>query len=76
MAALSCDGYMNKGPLYKVVLLGEAGVGKTALFQRAKDNSFHAERTSRSTLGIDSCSKYIMLDDTQITVGKRLIIKS
>ena len=69
MAALSCDGYLNKGPIYKVVLLGEAGVGKTALFQRGKDNSFHGERTSRSTIGIDSCSKYVMVDDLEVTVG-------
>lgn len=50
----------SRGPTYKVVLLGELGVGKTSLFRRLKDNSFDEYRTS--TTGIDSCSKVITCD--------------
>ena len=32
--------YSGRGPTYKVVLLGELGVGKTSLFKRLKDNAF------------------------------------
>lgn len=63
MAALSAD----RGPLFKVILLGEAGVGKTAMFHRAKDNSFHEHR--KHTVGIDSFSMYIKVGDQQVTVS-------
>ncbi|XP_068722151.1 ras-related protein Rab-14-like [Montipora capricornis] len=63
MAALNAD----KGPLFKVVLLGEAGVGKTAIFHRAKDNSFQEKR--KNTVGIDSFSMYIKVGDQQVTLG-------
>ena len=63
MAALNAD----KGPLFKVILLGEAGVGKTAIFHRAKDNSFHERR--KNTVGIDSFSMYVKVGDQQVTVS-------
>lgn len=63
MAALNAD----KGPLFKVILLGEAGVGKTAIFHRAKDNSFHESR--KNTVGIDSFSMYVKVGDQQVTVS-------
>ena len=63
MAALSVE----KGPLFKVILLGEAGVGKTAIFHRAKDNSFHENR--KNTVGIDSFSMYMKVGDQQVTVS-------
>ena len=63
MAALNAD----KGPLFKVILLGEAGVGKTAIFHRAKENSFKDGR--KNTVGIDSFSLYVKVGDQQVTVS-------
>lgn len=62
MAALSSD----RGPLFKVILLGEAGVGKTAIFHRSKDNIFDERR--KTTVGIDSFSLYVKVGDQQVTV--------
>lgn len=64
MAALSVE----KGPLFKVILLGEAGVGKTSIFYRAKENSFLQHR--KNTVGIDSFSMYIKVGDQQVTVSE------
>ena len=64
MAALSVE----KGPLFKVILLGEAGVGKTSIFYRAKENSFLQQR--KNTVGIDSFSMYIKVGDQQVTVSE------
>jgi len=44
-----------RGRSYKVVLLGELGVGKTSLFRRLKDNTF--DKSQPATSGIDSCTK-------------------
>ena len=66
MAALCAD----RGPLFKVILLGEAGVGKTAIFHRAKENSFND--TGKTTVGIDSFSLYVKVGDQQVTVRKRM----
>ncbi|RMX46549.1 hypothetical protein pdam_00020925 [Pocillopora damicornis] len=63
MAALSAD----RGPLFKVILLGEAGVGKTAIFHRSKDNIFDERR--KTTVGIDSFSLYVKVGDQQVTLG-------
>lgn len=63
MAALSAD----RGPLFKVILLGEAGVGKTAIFHRSKDNIFDERR--KTTVGVDSFSLYVKVGDQQVTLG-------
>ncbi len=57
----------TRGPTYKVVLLGELGVGKTSLFRRIKDNSF--DEFSTATAGIDSCTKTMKIDGCTITVS-------
>ncbi len=56
----------SRGPTYKVVLLGELGVGKTSMFRRLKDNSFDEYQTA--TTGIDSCSKVVKCDGQTIMV--------
>lgn len=56
----------SRGPTYKVVLLGELGVGKTSLFRRLKDNTFDEYQTA--TTGIDSCTKVIKVDGQNIMV--------
>lgn len=64
---------VEKGPLFKVILLGEAGVGKTAIFHRAKENSFNDGR--KSTVGIDSFSLYVKVGDQQVTVSESRLLK-
>lgn len=57
----------SRGPTYKVVLLGELGVGKTCLFRRLKDNTF--DEFSTATAGIDSCTKTTKVDGDTITMN-------
>ena len=57
----------SRGPTYKVVLLGELGVGKTSLFRRLKDNTFDEYQTA--TTGIDSCTKVIKIDGDNVMVS-------
>lgn len=42
-------------PRFKVILLGDSGVGKTALFQQYVDSTFLAD--SISTIGVDAVVK-------------------
>lgn len=56
----------TRGPTYKVVLLGELGVGKTSLFRRLKDNTFDEYQTA--TTGIDSCTKVVKVDGETVMV--------
>ena len=58
----------SRGPTYKVVLLGELGVGKTSLFRRLKDNTFDEYQTA--TTGIDSCTKVTKVDGETVMVRK------
>lgn len=60
----------SRGPTYKVVLLGELGVGKTSMFRRLKDNSFDEYQTA--TTGIDSCSKVVKVDGQTVMVSSVL----
>ena len=45
---------------YKIVLIGDSGVGKSCLLSRFTYNEFHAE--SKSTIGVDFATKSIMLE--------------
>ena len=58
---------LARGATYRVVLLGELGVGKTSLFRRIKDNTFDQQQPATS--GIDSCSKYITVDGEEVVVS-------
>ncbi|KAH9507645.1 GTP-binding protein of the rab [Bulinus truncatus] len=49
---------------FKVILIGQLGVGKTSFFLRLRDNRFYGEKTS--TIGIDSCSKVLKVDGKEI----------
>lgn len=60
-------GPLARGSTYRVVLLGELGVGKTSLFRRIKDNTFDEQQPATS--GIDSCSKYINVDGEEVVVS-------
>lgn len=57
----------RRGPTYKVVLLGELGVGKTSLFRRLKDNTFDEYQTA--TTGIDSCTKVVKVDGETVMLS-------
>ncbi|EDO37050.1 predicted protein [Nematostella vectensis] len=48
-------------PLYKIVLVGDTGVGKTSIFLRYERNYFSRHRTS--SFGVDKCTKEISVDD-------------
>ncbi|BFZ13119.1 hypothetical protein BsWGS_16158 [Bradybaena similaris] len=58
----------NKCLKFKLVLLGDIGVGKTSIFMRIRDNSFCSDRAS--SIGIDTCIRRLTVDnkDIQITV--------
>lgn len=50
-------------PTYKVLMLGEAGVGKTALVRRYAHKLFKEDY--KATLGIDMTPKKILRDDSE-----------
>jgi len=56
---------MNSSPLIKVVLLGESGVGKTALLDRYVNKQF---TSYKSTIGADFCTCEMEIDDKFITL--------
>lgn len=47
--------------LYKIVLTGDSGVGKSCLLSRFTRNEFDAE--SKSTIGVEFATRSIKLDD-------------
>ena len=59
-----------RGPMFKVCLLGEVGVGKTSLFYRLKDGRFHEHLGP--TKGIDSCSKVLNINGERVTVRQEV----
>ncbi len=50
--------------LYKVVLLGDSGVGKSNLLTRFAYNEFHME--SKSTIGVEFATKSIVREDGKV----------
>ena len=58
---------VSPGPEYKVILLGDLGVGKTSLFRRLKDNTF--DELSTATKGVDITTKVFKIDGKNITVS-------
>ena len=54
--------------LFKVVLVGDAGVGKTCIVQRFKSGNF-VERHG-STIGVDFTMKTIRVDNKKVKVSK------
>lgn len=47
--------------LYKIVLTGDSGVGKSCLLSRFTRNEFDAE--SKSTIGVEFATRSIKMDD-------------
>ncbi|CAK8690662.1 ras and EF-hand domain-containing protein homolog [Clavelina lepadiformis] len=52
--------------LYKVILIGDSGVGKTSLLMRLCKNEFKASMTA--TLGVDSHTKTVDVGDRPVTL--------
>ena len=50
--------------LYKIVIIGDSGVGKTQFIERYARNTFNYE--SKSTIGVEFSTKIIPLDGKQI----------
>lgn len=55
--------------LFKIILVGDAGVGKTCIVQRFKNGIF-IERQA-NTIGVDFTLKTIMVDGKRIKVRNR-----
>lgn len=67
--------------LYKVVLLGDYGVGKTSLFRRLRDGSFADGTTPWTTdatcAGLDKCTKtFRTVDGKSVMVSDSLLLLS
>lgn len=50
-------------PLYKIVLAGDFGVGKTSIFQRYERNTF--SKYKGATIGVDKMTKDVTVDGGQ-----------
>ena len=57
---------------YKIILLGEAGVGKTSLFTRIKTGRFNTVQTTIGTQGTDVHVHYTSVGDDPINVSYKL----
>ncbi len=53
-------------PVFKTVLLGEGGVGKTSLAIRYTENRF--DEKMKMTIGVNFATKKVRVGDTQITL--------
>lgn len=61
---------MSSGPQYKVILLGDPGVGKTTFFLRLRDSSFvDTESRPSVSIGVDDLEYKHSIGDTDITVS-------
>ena len=58
--------------LFKVVLIGDPGVGKTCIVQRFKKGTF-VERHG-STIGVDFTMKTLSVDSTRVKVRKLFVL--
>ena len=56
-------------PTYKVILIGEYGVGKSSLFRRFMNDNFSKDNSRASTIGLDSFSKEFSFGTDVIKVG-------
>lgn len=67
----------NKQPkkkvLAKIIILGESGVGKTAILHQYVNNAFVDEH--KATIGADFLTKEIIVDDTLFTLQVKLTSK-
>ncbi|KAI8501927.1 hypothetical protein Bbelb_203390 [Branchiostoma belcheri] len=55
-----------KKPTFKLVLLGEVGVGKTSLFLRLKDGIFLED--SHASIGVDCCETAVSVEGEEVRI--------
>lgn len=58
-------------PNYKIILCGEYGVGKSALFRRFMNDTFTEEMGRKSTIGLDQASQSFNVHGQEVKVGYR-----
>lgn len=58
--------------LFKIILIGDPGVGKTAIVHRFKYNTFVEQHAS--TIGVDFTLKTMQVDDKRIKVNKYILL--
>ncbi len=59
------------GPQYKVILLGDPGVGKTTFFLQLRDSSFvDTESRPSASLGVEDMEYKHLIGDTEVTVSR------
>lgn len=53
--------------LFKIVLIGDAGVGKTCVVQRFKSGTFFEKQSN--TIGVDFTMKSVTIEDKKVKVS-------
>ena len=59
-------------PNYKIILCGEYGVGKSALFRRFMNDTFTEEIGRKSTIGLDQASQSFNVHGQEVKVRSEL----
>ena len=58
-------------PNYKIILCGEYGVGKSALFRRFMNDTWTQEMGRKSTIGLDQASQSFTVHGQEVKVRYR-----
>ena len=61
-----------KRPTFKLVLLGEVGVGKTSLFVRLKDDTFLED--TMASIVVDFCETLVKVEGEEVRVSFLVIV--
>ena len=62
----------DKVPEYKIILLGDPGVGKTTFFLRLREQEFvDTEQRPSASIGVDDLLYEHAVDGTKVKVGVR-----
>ena len=64
----SSTAHLILGPEYKIILLGEPGVGKTSFFYRVRDDVFLADGCSTVCTGVEHLEHVVNIDGVEIKV--------
>lgn len=65
---MATGGYNILGPEYKIILLGEPGVGKTSYFFRVRENVFLADSPTTVCTGIEHLEHSITINGQEVKV--------